>query len=149
MSILVANEHRDLDKRKVVAPSRYEVVGYFIAAINILLSLFLFLPSTCQPGDWQPAGGGKKRANYQTGPRLRARRREVSIVVKRFVSPASCRFSSRSRHWQFEQRRSVDDGRGADSNLVLERGLHSREHNRLRRRMEGPNIHTRISASWQ
>ena len=37
MSILVANEHRDLDKRKVVAPSRYEVVGYFIAAINILL----------------------------------------------------------------------------------------------------------------
>lgn len=41
MSILVANEHRDLDKRKVVAPSRYEVVGYFIAAINILLSFSL------------------------------------------------------------------------------------------------------------
>lgn len=49
-----------------------------------------------------------------------------------------------SHHWQFEQRRSVDDGRGADSNLVLERGHHSWEHNGLRRRMEGPRTHTHI-----
>lgn len=84
------------------------VVGYFIAAINILFLSSLRVTA----GRLTTGRRRKKRANYRSGPRLRAARREVSIVVKRFVSPASCRFSSRSRHWQFEQRRSVDDGRG-------------------------------------
>lgn len=91
-------------------------------------------------GRWQRRKNTKPAARSTCGASFHCRETvrfsRVRVVLSTLLS----------HHWQFEQRRSVDDGRGADSNLVLERGHHSWEHNGLRRRMEGPRTHTYIYA---
>lgn len=130
---------------KVAAPSpngtkSSVVVGYFIAAINIL---FLSSLRVSRETDNRPAEEKTRE--------LPIRASSTCSTARGFHCHETIRFS-RLVSVLLSVLAIDSSNRGevsgcADSNLVLERGLHSREHNGLRRRMEGRNIHTRISAS--
>lgn len=122
MSILVANEHRDLDKRKVVAPSRYESRRLFhcshqYPSLSLSLSPEYVSAGRLTTGRWRKKTRELPNRASSTCTAARGFHCRETVRFSRLVSVllsfspltvrteakcrrwSGCRFESRTRTW--------------------------------------------------